>query len=124
MTKAEGKTVRQLDRELYAMVTHICLSKGIKKGEVRQHLDDFTAWVGKAAVLEKSWTREMAKKTDDMRLSLEKGQAEEELFEPLLRCVIEASGQVQILLSDLEKQGKSHEISAPEPKPGRLPMEI
>jgi hypothetical protein len=123
MTKAEGKAVRQLDRELYAMVTHICLSKGNKKGEVRRHLEDFTAWVGKASILEKTWTRELGEKTRDMRLSLGNGRSEEELFEPLLRCVIEASSQIHLLLSDLEKQGKPRGMSAPESKTGGLPTE-
>ena len=123
MTQTEGKLVRQLDRELYAMVTRMCLSKGNKKGEVRRYLENFTDWVGKAAILEKTWTRELGEKTRDMRLTLGNGRSEEELFEPLLRCVIEASSQVHLLLAELEEQGKTRETRAPGPKNGGLRTE-
>lgn len=114
MTRSKEKTVRQLDRELYALVTQICLSSGFEKGDVRKHLEDFAAWVGKAAIVEKIWPRELEEKTQGLRLSLENGRSEEELFEPLLRCVIEASGQIQLLLSELEKQDQFTRQDDPE----------
>jgi hypothetical protein len=122
MTRSVEMTVRQLDRELYALVTHICLSSGFKKGDVRRHLEDFAAWVGKTAILEKIWARELAEKTQGLRLSLENGRSEEELFEPLLRCVIEASGHIQLLLSDLEKQDRFTRQDDPETDVNGSPM--
>jgi hypothetical protein len=105
------------------LVTRVCFSPGKTKGEVRKHLEEFAVWVGKTSVLEAVWTREMAEKIRTLKMNLEKGQPEEEIFEPLLRCVVEASSHVHQLLSDIEEQGKIQAVDTPDPNTDGLSME-
>jgi hypothetical protein len=111
MIRSSDEMIRQLDRELYALVTRLCFSSGKKKGEIRKQLEEFAAWTAKASTLERTWTLEIAEKTQDMQLTLRRGQPEEEIFEPLLRCVVEASSHIQLLIAELENQGKSLQAS-------------
>ncbi len=104
--------VRQLDCQLYALGTRVSFSNGKRKGEVKESIRELSAWVGKASALDEGWVRELDSKIREMSLGLQGGQPEEELFEPLLRCLVEASSRIKVMTAEADRIEKRDRAKA------------
>jgi hypothetical protein len=108
MTQKPDLLIRRLDRQLYALGTRISLSGVKEKGDVGRHIATFSAWLKDASALGENWTGELVAKIQAMRESLGEGQSEEEFLCPLLRCVVEASSRIHLLVVEMEEAEKVH----------------
>jgi hypothetical protein len=108
MTQNFDLLIRRLDNQLYSLGMRISLSKGKEKGELGRHIGTFSVWVQDASALGENWTSELGTKLQAMRESLKQGRSEEDFLCPLLRCVVEASSRIHLLMSEIDEAEKVH----------------
>ncbi len=106
MTQNLDSLIRRLDNQLYALGMRISLSGGKEKGELNRHIATFTVWVQDASALGEYWTAELGEKLHGMRESIRGGRSEEEYLCPLLKCVVEASSRIRLLMSEMKEAEK------------------
>jgi hypothetical protein len=108
MTPTLDQLIRRLDNQLYSLGMRISLSGGKEKGELGRLIGIFSVWVQEASELEETWTQELRTKLQEMRESIREGKSEEEFLCPLLRCVVEASSRIHLLISKMNEAEKVH----------------